>query len=168
MQRKNLKKAPRKNLKKAPRKNLFERRNVSRRLPRTVTAAIIADIMQSKPATDIALAYDCSRNTVERIHDHISRVGHYGDIVIKGPVPPLAVLPYRRRNRRHSVANAILKAVEEIGSGTPSEIHRNVKAAGLVASRSSIQNTLLRMKKDGSLVHKNRAYSLAVQNEAPE
>lgn len=137
-----------------------KRRKVAKRVTREQVLEIAGDFMAKVPLTMICETHQISRGTVVKLHKHISRVGHYGELAFKLPIPPLQIMPARRRSRRNVVTDAIMAALESVEEATPAMVYEILQQNAVMVPRASLQNTLLRLAKERRINRRPGWYSL--------
>jgi hypothetical protein len=133
---------------------------VGRRLTDKQVQLIVRDIEAEVPLTFICEQHNVARNTIIKIHNHICTVGHYGRLTFGKSLPPLRPIPGRRTSARHATTKRILEALATVEEATPAMVYEILRERDVKISRSSLQNTLLKLARERKINRRPRWYSL--------
>jgi len=113
---------------------------------------IIRHLQDGVDGREVAKWIGVHVNTVQKIHAHASRVGHYKTVTLTKPLPEWKCTAASKRNKPGEVHSAVKLALVHFGSATISEIHDFVGNYGIVTSRQTLYSVLARLAGKG-LVH---------------
>lgn len=126
-------------------------------------AAILEDLQNGMPGSDVAEKHDTTVNTIRKIYDHVKQVGHYRGIKLTKELPEWGYRvrgQYRGQDMLWRQIMEVLKA-DPVSPMRAMDVHRRLVAVRRGANKASVMGCLSRLHREGLLEKQNRYYRLA-------